>query len=727
MGKRKGLVITEKPSVAQDIAAGLDGEFKKAKNQLIGEEYIITWTAGHCLELKAPHDYDPKYKTWNIEHLPIFPEKFEYNVISSKKDLFNTIKSLIQSPTVDRIILATDAEREGELIGQLILDHAKNHKPVFRMWTSKSLSKGVVKAEFKQLKPGHEYRRFSNAAKARQHADWLVGINCTRVFSLKSGQRGKPYTVGRVQTPTLAMIVNRQRMIDEFRKEAYWTLKAGFSTDDGEAFEAHWVGTNTGASDIEKKQLEIAKTSTEMDAKQAAHRIVEESDGRVFIAIKERKSLPAPMLFSLTTLQREANRLFGFTLDETLDLAQQLYETYKATTYPRTEAEHLENEQAEFIPKVLDNLEAMGLVKFDREACTVKANNKRIFDTTKLTDHFALIPTGNMVGKPPSGDLLKLYGLICTRFISAFYPPYQYDSSRLVLEVGIDLFQATGIEQVALGWRSVYGNDSDPDDEEQEHLSNFPCLEAGDEVWVSELEMKKGLTKPPRPYTDRSLVKDMCNAKKFVDDPDYATILNDTAGLGQPATRAEMVKNLVKRNYITRKARNIHPTPKAFVLIDAVGDEQIAKVALSAMWEQQLDAIASGARTDVTMFMGGVRHHVEQMVDRIKEMDIKAPVPGAADGLPVGVCPECGEDVIERELNFGCTAFPKCKFSLWKNALKYAGKSNITANQAKKLLSKKHVEFKGLKSKAGNKYDANGVLDKHEKFGWQVRLIFEKS
>jgi DNA topoisomerase-3 len=521
------------------------------------------------------------------------------------------------------------------------------------------------------------------------------------------------------------MIVNRQREIDSFDKKAYWTLTLKASTIMGEMFACSWIGLDSDIEGLGQKQHEIGKLEKEVLAQQVVARLQESPEGEVFLKINERKATPPPLLFSITTLQQEANRIFGFTMDETLDIAQCLYEKHKATTYPRTESNHLEEEQAQTVPGVLESIKQMGVVDFDPAECVVQESNKRVFDKTKLTDHFAIIPTGNMQNGMVKGKEFQLYTLICQRSISAFFPSYQYDSSQILLKFDKDIYQATGITPVEQGWRSIYGSTCDADEGEKEDIVKLPDVEDGDLVFADEVDINKKLTKPPRPYTDRTLSKDMSNAKKFVDDPDMAAILKETAGLGQPATRAEIIKTLEKRKYITRKGRSILPTDKAFTLINATREEQVSKPALSALWEQQMAEMVKGRSSDNSEFLEGVGEYISELVKKISQMKINLPETHDSQNQVIARCPECGKDVVEREKSFSCTGYPQCKFAMWKDCMKFAGKPSITTGQAQKLLAGKIVHFKGLVSKkTQKKYEADVVFKKSEKYGWRPSLIF---
>lgn len=741
----KFLILTEKPSQAQDIARGLNDRFQRKDGYLEGNQHIVTWAFGHLIELENAEAYDERYKKWNLEDLPIILDRFKYKVTKDGTKQFKIIKSLISSSDVDRVVISTDPGREGELIARLILMLSGNKKPIFRFWTSKALTPDAVREGFKNIKKGEEFDRLYQAALCRQQADWLVGINSTRAFTRKLGEL---YSLGRVQTPTLAIIVNRELEIKDFKPQDYWLLKALFlpsnASIEGKHKEGEYEGlwfnspdkniqgqTTDAGENIEDRRQKADGSDEDISEGEFSSRILKEEQakeiqtrvngktGIIESCETKTKEESPPLLFSLTVLQQAANRSFGFLADKTLQLAQSLYEG-KYITYPRTESQHLNEEMSSEASKILKEIIHYEHVSFDIVKCTVSEKNKRIFDSNKLTDHHALIPTGNI----PSGlnsDEEKLYELIVRRFISAFYPDYKYKTTTVITAVDKDRFKTTGKTVISQGWKEVYGV------EEKDQL--LPPLKEKDDVKTIKTNIEKKQTAPPPRYTDASILSAMTNAQRFVKDEELKKILKETAGLGTPATRAAILETLKNREYIKRKGKALIPTEKGIFLINKVKNERIADPAYTALWEQELEAIARGEGKSSDAFMADIKGYTKEIVEKAKIIE------GGASVVPknktkeyretIGKCPECGSPVYESEKSFSCSRWREgCKFTLWKNTLERLGKKTISAKQAKVLLEGGNIKLTGLKSKAGKKFDAEGKLKKDEKYGWKVELVF---
>ncbi len=730
----KSLILSEKPSQAQDIARGLNDRFQRKDGCLEGSHYIVTWAFGHLIELEDADAYDERYKKWNLEDMPIVPERFQYRVSKDSAKQFKIIKSLISNSDVDRIVIATDPGREGELIARLILMMSGNKKPLYRFWTSKALTPDAVKEGFKNLKKGEEFNRLYQAALARQQADWLVGINATRVFTAKLGEL---YSLGRVQTPTLAIIVNRELEIKNFKPQDYWLLRACFKHEKGE-YEGLWFNSEDRGQKTEdrgQKTEDRGESKNEEDISEGefSSRILKEylakeiqarvngRPGIIEFCETKLKSESPPLLFSLTVLQQEANRHFGFSADETLKIAQSLYETHKALSYPRTESQHLNEELVKDIPEILKNLTKYNHVHFDINKCIVSEKNKRVFDSNKLTDHHALIPTG----KIPSGlnsDEEKLYELVVRRFISAFYTDYKYQTTTIITAVEEDKFRTSGKTVKDAGWREIYGA------KDKDQL--LPPLKEKDAVDVIKTDIEKKQTIPPPRYTDASILSAMTNAHRFIKDEELKKILKETAGLGTPATRAAILETLKNRGYIERKGKSLIPTEKGIFLINKVRDEKIADPAYTDLWEQNLDEIATGEVKSSDSFMTGIKGYTKEIVEKAKLIEGGVAMENRNKGNKevkeaIGKCPECGSPVHENQRSFYCSKWREgCKFTLWKNTLERLGKKTISAKQAKVLLEGGNIKLAGLKSKAGKEFDAEGKLIKDEKYGWKVELVF---
>jgi DNA topoisomerase III len=711
----KTLILAEKPSQARDYAKGL-GDFARRDGYLENEHYLITWAIGHLVELREPHEYDPALKKWSASALPILPDPFRYRPTEAGAKQFKVIRSLLQERSVEKVVIATDAGREGELIARLILGLARNHKPVWRFWSSKALSPEEVRLGMAGLRPAGDFDRLYRSALCRQQADWLIGINATRAYTLRAG--GDLHSLGRVQTPVLAMIVARQGEIDRFVPEDYWTLRATFAAAAG-SYKGQWIGTD---DEQREENKEGARIPSEARAREIADRVEAAGSGEVAEVRRQAKKEPPPLLFSLTSLQIEANRKFGLAADQTLRLAQSLYEENKALSYPRTESQHLGEAQAKEVPAILDQLAQQKTVLFSRAACTVNPRNRRIFNDAKLTDHHALMPTGQILGIL-SAEQRKVFELVVRRFIAAFYPDHVYEATRILTVAGGERFRSNGRVTVTLGWKEVYG----AVDDKEEKDPSLPALTQGESVCVEETAVEQKQTRPPAPYSDATLLKDMENARKFVTEERLRKILKETAGLGTAATRAEVLKTLERRDYIRRQGKNLIPLPKGIALIEAVTGERIADPAYTALWEQQLDEIARGAGVTPDAFLEKVRDYTRAIV--AKAAGSPPLKPSGAHRKPVGevvgTCPDCGREVFDRPKSYGCSGYPECKFALWKDGLSRLGKKEITLHQAKGLLAGKAIPLKGLKGKSGKKFEARGKLSKHERFGWQVELKME--
>lgn len=615
----KSLILSEKPSQAQDIAKGLDDRFQRKDGYLEGNKYVVTWAFGHLVELEDPDAYNARYKKWKMEDLPIIPDTFKYRITKDGSKQFKVIKGLIQNSNIEKVIISTDPGREGELIARLILMMAGNKKPLYRFWSSKALTSDVVKEVFKNLKPASEYDRLYQSALSRQQADWIVGISATRAFTLKAGGYGNTYSLGRVQTPVLAILVNREMEIKSFKPQDYWLLKAKFRHKEGE-YEGLWVNSvkndeikgghdGDGAGDRDL----VSRILREDFVKEIQIRISGKS-GIIELCEQQVKEEHPPLLFSLTVLQQEANKSFGFSADKTLKIAQSLYENHKAVSYPRTESQHLNEEMAQEIPKILNNLTRYNHVKFDLSKCLISEKNKRIFNSEKLTDHHALIPTGK-ISEGLNPDEAKLYELIVRRLIASFYPAFKFKTTTVITGVEQDKFKTMGRTVISQGWREIYGSR-----EERDQL--LPALIEKDTVHVIETNADKKQTTPPARYTDASILSAMTNAQRFVKDEKLKKVLKETAGLGTPATRASIIETLISRGYIERKGKALIPTQKGISLINAVRNEKIADPAYTALWEQELDAIAKGEIKSSNTFMQEIKNYTKELVEKAKGISL---------------------------------------------------------------------------------------------------------
>ena len=729
------LILAEKPSQARDIAKGLGGGFNKKDGYIEREDYVITWALGHLISLADAAQYEPRYKRWNLKDLPILPEVYRYKPIRKTMRQLKVIKALLCRSGIGAVVIATDPGREGELIARLILSDAKNKKPTYRFWISKALTPEAVQEGFAHLKNGRDFDPLYRSALARQQADWLVGINATRAFTLHSSDL---YSLGRVQTPILAIICRREWEIEAFRPEDYWLVKAKFrhaGLSRIKEYEGLWVRGETPDESSDSKEEGDGATATAASKIASAHEAlaiigrIRKQPGRVISYREVPKEDRPPYLFSLTTLQMTANQLYGFTASRTLESAQSLYEVRKAISYPRTESRHLNAELANPVIQTLDRLARASVIPFERDRCTVSTKNRRIFDTTKLTDHHAIIPTG-VIPSSLSGDDQKIYELIVKRFVAAFYPNCRYTITRIMTKVGEDHFQSVGKTIIQMGWKEVYGTkEKDP---------ILPQLEPGQYVTVLEAEEEKKQTTPPAHYTDASILSAMMNAGRFVRDAKLKAILKETAGIGTPATRASILETLKARGYIERKGKSLIPTSKGSALIRAVEDERVADPAYTATWEQELEMIASGETRTSEEFMERIRTYTREIVERAKEVNggttrTKKPFKKRGhngvsnkglNGQVLGKCPDCGRDVKETPYDYSCEGSRSsgCSFTLRKNTLQSLGKSKLTRPELELLLSRKIVRMKGFVSKVGRGYSAPVKLEKTGRFGWSVQF-----
>ncbi|WP_051345782.1 DNA topoisomerase 3 [Thermodesulfovibrio yellowstonii] len=603
----KTLLLCEKPSVAIDFARAL-GQFQKHDGYLENEHYIITWAYGHLCELKEPEEYAPELKKWSLDTLPIFPQRFEYRVIQSAKKQFEVIKKLLHRSDVSRVVNCGDPGREGELIQRLIFKLAGNTKPVCRFWTSEALTPEVIRKNMQNLKPQSEFDRLYYSALARQWADWLVGINCTRAVTCKNREL---FSVGRVQTAVLALVVQREQEIRNFKPQTYYNVSAEFlrGTD---AFRGIYFKKTEGdgnEEDVENENSENINSKYAIKEKAIADRIVADVKGQKGVVQKIITKIsqdPPPLLFSLTTLQQEANRLFGFSAEQTLQIAQSLYEKH-LLSYPRTESQHLDPGYAKECVKILEKIQSQ--IKFDLSLCSVNQNNKRVFDASKLTDHHALIPQGVPEGALAENER-KIYELVCKRFVSAFYPDCKFKNTSVYVKVGSLDFVAKGKILLDPGWRAVYGG--------LKSEVILPELRQGEKLLVKDAQTQEKQTQPPPRYTDAGLLEVMANAHRVVKDERLRKILKENAGIGTPATRAAILKTLEDRKYLIKKGRNFIPTQKAEFLINLLKDEKVASPEYTAVWEQELDRIAKGELKDINSFLNDIKTYVKYFVEKVK-------------------------------------------------------------------------------------------------------------
>ncbi len=687
------LVITEKPSVAQSIAKVLSAT-KRCNGYLEGNAYLISWCVGHLVELAPPDHYDEHYKKWKKEDLPILPANWKYTVSTGTKKQFNILKELMNRDDVDSLICATDAGREGELIFRLVYHQCRCRKPFERLWIS-SMEDSAIREGFRHLKPGTEYDALYEAALCRERSDWIVGINATRLFSVLYGNT---LNVGRVMSPTLALTVMREAAIAAFISEPFYTVKIqmdGF----------------TASSERIKSKEEAEKLAADCQEASAVVTKVER---------KNRKEKP-PLLYDLTTLQREANKIMGYTAQQTLDYAQSLYEK-KMVTYPRTDSRYLTEDMAAMIPDLVQKTAK----KFSFSDETVPVRIDQIINNKKVTDHHAIIPTKTAaetdLSALPAGERTVLE-MIARRLVCAVGISSESDEMEVELSCAGTIFKAKGSIVTEPGWKTFTSGVECGNDDKEKEDSSIPDIQNGMELMVREAVCKEGKTVPPKHYTEASLLQAMENAGAE-EMPEDA----ERKGLGTPATRAGIIEKLVRTGFLERtgskKTKYLIPTQKGTALVTIL-PEQIQSASMTAEWEEKLLEIERGKYSG-DAFM----REIEAMIsDLVKNYQI---VPDAEILMPkqksqkIGKCPVCGNDVIEGAKGWFC-ANRSCPFALWKQNRYFdsIGKK-LTVSVAEKLLANGKVRMKGCKSaKTGKTFDAVLILETDADGKARFRLDFE--
>ena len=658
------LVVAEKPSVARDIARVL-GARDRGENCLVGGGYVVTWAIGHLVTLKEPEELDEKYKRWKAQDLPILPEKMETKVIKKTRSQFTAIKKLMNDRETKDIVCATDSGREGELIFRYIYEQAGCTKPVSRLWIS-SMTDEAIRVGFEEMKPASAYDALYRSARCRADADWLIGMNATRAYTLRYDVL---LSIGRVQTPTLSMLVKRRREIDAFVPKTYYTVRADFGD---------YTGTYVDPKG--EKRIDDAKKAQEIAARATGQ------TGTVVSAECEKKTERPPLLYDLTTLQREANAQLGFTAKKTLATAQKLYETHKLLTYPRTDSRYLSRDMVGKVQKALGNYDGE-LADVGQRALEYGVKlTKRVFDDEKLTDHHAIIPTGKRAaGMSLTPDERKLYEMVARRLAAVFYPDHLYDALKVVTQVGEARFLSTGRRVTQEGWKAVYRNAGKAkrkkDDEEQQ----LPALETGDTRVCRHAKAVEEATKPPKEHNDASLLREMEHAGRQIEDETLREQMKDCA-LGTPATRAAIIERLIEVGYVKRSGKNLVATQKGVQLIEAVPPE-IASPETTGRWERELSEIAKGKDSE-ERFRQGIARLTAFLVDHAAS---KAPevafekeerrAKGRAKPRDLGIdCPICAKGrIAENSKAFYCTRFREgCELKIWKNALERSGGPEIT-------------------------------------------------
>lgn len=692
------LIIAEKPSVAQELAA-IIGAKKREDGFIAGNGYYVSWCVGHLVSNAEPEQYDPALKQWTIETLPIIPEQWQTTILSRTKNQFYILKKLFDSKDVDEIICAGDCGREGELIFRLVYHQARCSKLVKRLWVS-SLEEKELRRGLADLQPASNYDNLYQAALCRSRADWLVGMNLSRLYSLMYNHK---LSVGRVQTPTVAMIVKRQSDIDMFVPRPYWQIVADLGG--WKAF------TTTDKLDQMKKIVDRCNHKPAYVSK------VEQT----------KKTVSPPKLFSITSLQREANKLLGYTAQQTLTYLQSLYEK-KLTTYPRTECEYLPSNMLDGLPEKLENVLNLSCIgdatKSNYDA--TEANYKRVINDSKITDHHAIIPTGHTDDNIPEPEK-NILRIVAYRFLAAFAPAHEYLQTTVVLDIEGEPFKATGKAVTRPGYMEIIndmkctlkGLNDDPTEKEEDETDGIPAsLQEGQtinqDIAVFSVEKK---TQPLRPFTDATLLSSMANVSKTIGNNELKAAIKDL-GLGTGATRAAIIETIIKNGYVVRKGKNLLPTDDGKNLIDVV-NEEIKQPEMTAEWENQLEQIAAGELSP-DAFMTEITNYIKSLIYTLKKLGVNVDKKTfKPEQVIVGKCPRCGKNVVEYPKTFSCESGKDgCGFTMWKDEKFFTWKKKkLDKKIASTLLKSGKAKVKGLySSKKDKTYDATVVLVDTGKF-----------
>ncbi len=690
----KVLIIAEKPSVALDISKALGG-FTKTADYYESDQYVLSSAVGHLLEIACPEDYEVKRGKWSFAHLPVVPPHFDLRPITRSEDRLKTLVRLLKRKDVTGLINACDAGREGELIFRLVVQHAKAKQPLRRLWLQ-SMTPAAIRDGFAHLREDREMLPLADAARSRSEADWLIGINGTRAMTAFNSKEGGFYltTVGRVQTPTLAVLVEREEKIRAFKPRDYWEVHANFGAKAGQ-YNGRWFEPK-----FKRPEDDEHARAERIWSQAAADAIVAACAGKPGTVSEESKptTQSAPLLFDLTSLQREVNGRFGLSAKNALAVAQSLYERHKVLTYPRTDSRALPEDYIATVRKTMEMLK-------DSNAYVVPAKNvlkngwvkpnKRIFDNTKISDHFAIIPT-LLAPKALSEIEQKVYDLVVKRFLAVFHPAAEFMQTTRLTEVEGHQFKTEGKVLVNPGWLAVYGREIAGEDE------NLVAVAAGEKVATEAIEARGTQTKPPPRYSEATLLSAMEGAGKLIEDEELRAAM-DQKGLGTPATRAAIIEGLIKEEYVHRNGRELQPTPKAFSLMFALrhfGVTELASPELTGEWEFKLKEMEKG-RLSRDAFMAHITEATTDLVNRIRDGNI----PDTAFATVDVPCPKCGGLVQENYRKFQCLS---CDFNMWK----VISSREWAAEEVAELISKKQIgPLTGFRSKMGRPFAASLKLN----------------
>ena len=707
----KTLVIAEKPSVGRDVARVLPGPFKKSEGYLEGPEHVLTWAVGHLVQLAEPDEYDDRYKKWKMADLPIVPDRFKLVVRDERsKKQMGVVTKQLRRDDVDNVVNACDAGREGELIFAYLYEKAKGDKPVQRLWLS-SMTKKAMEDAFSSLRPGADLAALEAAARSRSEADWIVGMNATRAATirLRSSFDGA-VSLGRVQTPTLAILARREEEIRAFVPEPYWLVDATFAATGERVYAGRF---HAGA----QPRLKTA------DEAQAIVDAVRGQGGEITKLDKKRRKERAPLLYDLTSLQRDANTRFGFSARRTLAAAQRCYEEHKVLTYPRTSSRYLSTDMISELKPTAQHVGAHR--EYAKGAAYVTGLDVlplgRVVADEKVTDHHAIIPVnGPQTIDKLSDDDRRIYDLVARRFLAVFHPDAEFENTRIETTVAQHVFRTRGKVLLVPGWRGVYGEltegERSDDDEDAGADQQLPKLDQGEDVDTREVASQEKETKPPRRYSDASLLGAMETAGKLVDDDELREAMKDS-GIGTPATRAAIIERLIAVGYVERDGRSLVVTEKGRNVIRLLAEHALTSPDLTGDWEKRLGEIERGEDSrerfmaDIAKFAGAT---VSELDAKLKDVRIPR--------ANLGPCPVCGHDIMENRKGYSCWGRedPGCGFVIWKSK---AGKQ-LPAAAAKELIRTGRTEkpVTGFKGRSGRSFRARLALQQNEEGKWRVEF-----
>jgi DNA topoisomerase-3 len=712
----KTLIIAEKPSVGRDLVRVLEGAFAKHEGYLEGPEHVVTWAVGHLVQLADPDEYDDRFKKWRMADLPIVPDRFKLVVRDERsKKQMNVVKRQLGRDDVDDVVNACDAGREGELIFAYLYEKSGSRKPVQRLWLN-SMTPQAMKQAFGALRPGAELASLEAAARSRSEADWIVGMNATRAATirLRSSFDGA-VSLGRVQTPTLAILARREEEIRAFEPEPYWVVDALFDPLSGERKRLYEGRYHDGAN----PRLQTAAQAAAVVAACSGQ------TGEITKLEKSERKERAPLLYDLTSLQRDANSRFGFTARRTLAAAQRLYEEHKALTYPRTNSRYLTRDMIGEIKPIARLVGERS--EYARAAGYVLGLDvlplARVVDDAKVTDHHAIIPTRadrHPVEKMEPDDQ-RIYDLVVRRFLAIFHPDAVFENTRLETTVSEHVFRTRGKLMLVAGWRGVYGETVDEDpaaraDDDEGREQQLPRLEVGEAVAVAEIASEEKETKPPRRYSEGSLLAAMETAGKLVDEDELREAMKDS-GIGTPATRAAIIERLIQVGYVERDGRALVVTEKGMNVIRLLGEHALTSPGLTGEWEHRLAKIETG-QDSREAFMGDIVKFTSETVSELDEKLKDVRIPRAN----LGPCPVCGRDIVENRKGYSCWSRedPGCGFVIWKAK---AGKQ-LPVSVARELIKTGRTQrpVVGFKGRSGRGFRARLALEQTQDGRWRVEF-----